>query len=176
MSSCNLKFSFGSFTKYKDKENYYICNMCSQANYSSKNKFICDDIFKTFPESDIYLKTSNYKLNVGDILVKDKIINMITQKWPGKAQPNKKDTSDTFKKRYDYFNECLKNIENYNFFPDEDEDVYQEKITLVIPYSYSIIQENDWDNYIHLINEYTKITKKIKTIILLDYIANKTKK
>jgi len=165
-----IEYSSGCFTEYKNKENYFICNLCNLYRITVNN-YINSDILKIYPKSNIY-KASYYLLNnVGKIIVIDKIINMIIQKHIGLPHKNI-NNSDCQSKRNEYFTECLNYIENYNFHENTDDDVFQEKITLVIPYNLNIIEEKYWDNYVHILYEYSKITKQIKKIILLNYIRD----
>lgn len=129
-------------------ENYYIAHQCNCK--SSYAKGLAEKIFNKFPNSNVY--NDNSVREVGKIIVRDKIINMFSQKYPSK--PTQYETSLY---RSILFKECLNEI--IQTFPNG--------IPIAFPYGIGCgLAGGDWDNYYNMIEEFSNNNKNFDIIIV----------
>ncbi len=124
----------------------YIAHQC---NCVTKNSLgLAKAIFNKYPESNIYNK--NIKRIPGEIIVKGKVINMLSQYKPG--SPSVGDSSDD---RIRWFKLCLKEIKNID-------DIK----SVAFPYKIGCgLAKGDWKTYKKIIEEFVEENKDISVYI-----------
>jgi len=80
----------------------YICHQCNCVSRTGKG--LSYDIFRLYPEADIYREGLNRK--PGDVIIRNNVINMIVQKHPSRPMG-----MDTLEARERAFLDCLITIQ-----------------------------------------------------------------
>ena len=122
-------------------ENEYIAHQCNATHNRSFG--LSSALFKKYPKANIYSgKNKVEKRVVGDIIVRDNIINIIGQKHQGK-QSSDDDTNDD---RLKWFNSALSKIEKI----PNIKRVY-------LPYRIGCgLAGGNWDDYLKCLIEWSK--------------------
>jgi len=133
-------------------DNEYIAHQCNASHNRAYG--LASSIFKKYPKANIYSgknKTNNREL--GDIIIRDKIINIIGQKHQGK--PSSDDTSNM---RLNYFKSSLEKISKIEGI----KRVY-------LPYKIGCgLAGGNWDEYLKAIKEWSNDIDFSITIIKLN--------
>ncbi len=120
-------------------DNEYIVHQCNATHNRAYG--LSSALFKKYPKANIY--SGKYKTNnrdPGDIIIRDKIINLIGQKHQGK--PSLDDTHDM---RLNYFQNALQKISNIEGI----KRVY-------LPYKIGCgLAGGNWDKYFNIIKEWS---------------------
>lgn len=120
-------------------EGSYIAHQCNAVSKSAAGLAL--DIFRAFPESNIYKDRESYSLP-GTIIVKGKVINMIAQYHPGSSGESFIDNESA---RLGYFQKCLNEISKLQFS------------SIAFPYKIGCgLAGGSWDDYYGLIESWSK--------------------
>ena len=112
---------------------------------------LAKEIFTIYPNANVYKKGTT---TVGTITVRDRIINMTSQRFPGAPKPKE---NDSYSNRLEWFQSCLNSIAE---IPD---------ITKVaLPYNIGCgLARGNWTDYERMINEFASNNRHIKVILYL---------
>jgi hypothetical protein len=146
MNSSNLTFIQGDILDYTN--DYYIAHQCNCITTTAQG--LAKSIFDAYPSANIYADGTDR--DVGKIIVRDKIINMLAQNSAGKPKYN-----ETEEMRETYFQECLDNIVSY--FPNGAQIAFPCFIGCGLA-------GGKWINYLYMINNFTNNNTKFKVIIV----------
>lgn len=117
----------------------YIAHQCNAT--SKKASGLALDIFRAYPDSNIYADRQNPSLP-GTIIIKGKVINMIAQYYPGPSNDNIVDNDSV---RLNYFSKCLNEISKLSFS------------SIAFPYRIGCgLAGGSWDDYYKLINDWSE--------------------
>jgi len=133
-------------------DNEYIVQQCNATHNRSYG--LSSALFKKYPKANIYNgKYKETNREVGDIIIRDKIINIIGQKHQGKPSAD-----DTEKMRLNYFKNSLEKISKIEGI----KRVY-------IPYKIGCgLAGGNWDDYFKAIKEWGNEIDFSITIIKLE--------
>lgn len=152
MSKCSIVHD--NLLNHKTKYIMHQTNCLTKKTHPS-NTHIATQLFKKYPSSNVYniRSQTNTEGIPGTIVVIGKVINLMAQKYPGKAY-----WSGGKAQRVKYFSKCLGELKKYFCF--------HKSVTIGFPYRIGCgLGGGDWDEYSKMLNDFNKQNKNITLIM-----------
>jgi len=126
---------------------HYIAHQCNCVSKYAKG--IAKAIFDKFPATNVYDHNYDNKKNLGNIIIKDKIINMFAQYYPGENKIKEN--------REHYFEQCLQKIS----------ELLPQNSNIAFPYNIGCgLAGGNWDNYYKMINLFANNNPTCNVVII----------
>jgi hypothetical protein len=127
-----------------DADTDFICHQCNCV--TTHGKGLSKAVFDAFPEANIYEERSRENGvhdAPGHVIVKDNVINMLAQYYPGRARYR----NDTKQDRINWFSQCLQAMS----------EEYGSDYSYGFPYKIGCgLAGGDWTTYYEMIEEFAK--------------------